>query len=862
MNTRLMNNVSLSEQLTNAKVHIQALETRQIGNEKKNNVSAQQKNNLLSQALWEVSQLRQQLNQEKREKEQLATLLSKNEQRWQLALENSGSGAWDWAVETNEIFFSSTCKEMLGYNEFNAPQSLKEWSSLVHPEDLAQANASLKRHFANQENSYTAEKRVKCQDGSYKWILERGRVISRNSAGKPVRMVGTFTDISKQKAVEAELISAKEAAEATAKFKTEFLAHMSHEIRTPVNAIIGLLELLMNTPLSKEQHDFVKTIHNSSNLLLKLINSILDLSKYESGQFELEENPINLDELMGEVFEMVAIKAAEKGLNLAYEINKNVPQAVLGDVTRLRQVLLNLVSNAVKFTHKGQVQISVCCEKLAKGQFKTLFAVKDTGIGLAKNETEKIFQAFQQASAETTRQYGGTGLGLSICKKLVAAMGGDIWVESEPGQGSTFNFTIITKAAPVATPAYLQDIQPQLKGKKMLVIEANKTNEQLLVKLAHGWHMKSETASSVEEVYARLSGKRDFDVVIINTKVNDSNGLPLYQELQTNKLSKHLPIILATCVGEKVNIEDGKARIMDVITLPIKPSQVYNSLLKVLKGEAKEEGKTKILSLVEDKAYRTLSILLAEDNATNQKVMLQMLKRMGHTIDIATNGNEALEAMQYRKYDVVLMDIHMPEMDGLTATREICKNWAPENRPKIIALTASAIREEQEECLQSGADSFISKPVHFLELVKELERVTAESDKRDDKRPKLELASKTRVHPLTAIDRDMMKRLKELEEDGDGFEVKQEVEKFLSFSKKQIAALEVAVKEEQKQTIRELAHGLSGCSGVIGARGMMILSEQVELAVVGQQFSQLPSLVKGLAEAYEVAEVGLRREVA
>lgn len=784
--------------------------------------------------------------------------LQESEERWQFALEGSGDGIWDWYVQTGEIFFSKYCKEMLGYDEHETLNSVKDWTDLAHPEDWNNVLICLDRHFSDQEKIYAVEKRMKCKDGSYKWVLDRGKVVLRSAEGKPLRMIGTIIDISQRKEVEAELLKSKEAAETATRFKTEFLAHMSHEIRTPMNAIIGLSGLLLDTSLNFEQRDFAETIHNSSNSLLSLINDILDLSKIESGKLELEQKPVDLHVCIEEVLDLVSAKATEKRINLAYKIDSSIAKTIISDVTRLRQILLNLVSNAVKFTDEGEILVSVSFKALKGGNLKTEFSVKDSGIGIPKEQLEKIFNSFQQGSAATTREYGGTGLGLSICKRLVEAMGGQIWVESQPNTGATFYFTIVTKSAPIVLSSYLAEARALLTGKRLLIVEANQTNLTILNEITTEWGMDTHRASNALEAYTKLSEKGAFDLIVIDSKIGGKSGLPLYEEFAVNKYAKTAPLLIITSVGEKVNFEIGREHISGLINRPLKGRQVFEKIAHALKGEWNrtevniEESNLAIKDGIKE---RTLRILLAEDNSVNQKVMMQMLMRMGHKADIAMNGYEVLAAMEKNRYEVILMDIHMPELDGLETTRLICQQLAPAERPKIIALTASAMKSEQEECLKAGVDTFISKPIHFLELQGVLAHYQElyDSSQIISSRPVV-------IEERAAVDEYVLKNLLALQKETPTFVLSQLFEHFFQDCQAKVAQLEIAVRENNLIEIQSIAHSLNGGCGAVGANRMMDICEKIERAAFEHDLTHLPELSASLANTFQETKEILKRE--
>ena len=558
---------------------------------------------------------------------------------------------------------------------------------------------------------------IKHADGSPVSVLLTA--VPRLRDGQVDGAIAVVTDLSKQKQIEADLSTARDQAIEASRLKSEFLANMSHEIRTPLNAVIGMTSLMLDTPLTAEQQEYALTVRSSGDVLLSLINSILDFSKIEAGKLELEMQSFNLRDCVEEALDVVVAKAAEKGLEMAYIMDDQVPQTIVGDVTRLRQVLVNLLGNAIKFTEQGEVVVRVNSQLISgTDQHEIQFAVKDTGIGIPQNRRNRLFQSFSQVDASTTRKYGGTGLGLTISKRLVEMMDGRIWVESEAGKGSTFLFTIKAKAEVGQRRVYLHGEQPQLDGKRLLIVDDNETNRIILIKQASLWGMTPQAVASGPEALALLRENISFDVAVLDMHMPDMDGLTLATEIRQLRSQKELPLVMLSSVGNREG-DEAEKYFSAFLTKPVKQQLLYNSLLSAFGNTAvsAKRAPKKLEIDPEMSKNHPLRILLAEDNLINQKVAIRILERMGYRADVAANGLEALEALQRQSYDVILMDVQMPDMDGVEATEQIRDIWPKAQQPRIIAMTAHALSGDKEKYLRAGMDDYISKPVRIQELM-------------------------------------------------------------------------------------------------------------------------------------------------
>lgn len=607
-----------------------------------------------------------------------------------------------------------------------------------------------------------------------------------------------------------------------------------------MNAVIGMTGLLLNTELAPEQREFAEVVRSSGDALLHVIDDILDYSKIEAGKLELEEEPVDLRECVEGALDIVAPRAWEKEIELGCLIDEDVPAGIVGDGARLRQVLLNLVSNAVKFTEEGEVIVHVDAEPTGASSYRLEFAVRDTGVGIPEDRMDRLFASFSQVDASTTRRYGGTGLGLAISKRLVELMGGTMWVESEEGKGSTFHINLPVEAAEVPTRVAVQSALPQLAGKRILVVDDNATNREIVARHTRSWGMEAVAIASPSEALARIEEGEKFDVAVLDLVMPEMDGLALAREIRRHRDERELPLVLLTSLGRLPQVQSSGEFAVQ-LAKPVKASQLYNALVKALAEHVPQPEAGEPVPEAGKPATSSLRILLAEDNALNQQVALRLLGQLGYAADVAPNGLEALQALERQPYDVVLMDVQMPELDGLEASRRICERWPAETRPRIIAMTANAMPEDRAACFDAGMDDYVAKPIRPNELGEALSRARPLSDTR----------TASAEGAGASLDASAIESLREL--GGKEF-LAELIDTFLSDAPALVATLRTTSEQGDTEGLRRAAHTLKSNGQTFGAGRFSELCRELEQRARSDELDGTAELVDRIEREYAALE--------
>lgn len=949
-----------------------------------------------------------------------------SEERWQFALEGAGEGVWDWNVQSNKSYFSPQWKAILGLEDNEIGDTIDEWVQRVHPDDQLRVSAEIYKHFRGETPVYTSEHRVRCKDGGYKWILDRGKIITRTQDGQPLRMIGTHADITERrkseealrlhneevaqerrnlqlifdsvqmalllidadgditrvndrfaalvgrpaeeilmhhpgealscvnvglndhrcgetpmcgscpireiltrvlkentsvsgvevnkhlmkggevrdlwlnvsgtlvvldgsphvllsmmdithrKTMELSLGQAKEAAEAADRAKSEFLANMSHEIRTPMNGVIGMTGLLLDTDLTPEQRQYAEIVRSSGESLLSLINDILDFSKIEARKMELEEMEFDLRTTLEDITEMLAVKAQEKGLEIVCMISPETPSWLRGDPGRLRQILVNLIGNAIKFTHRGGVTIRAGIDSEDEGSALLRFTVSDTGIGIPEDKRAILFSPFTQVDGSITRKYGGTGLGLAISRQLAGMMGGEIGVESDEGKGSTFWVTAAFKKQRFPD-AYQPQPLADLKGLKALVVDDHETNRVLVTALLKSWGCHPVEAANGETALGlllRACRDRDpFHIALVDNVMPDLDGAELGRRIKEDQEICSTRLVMMTSLGQRGDAAQmGRIGFSGYLTKPLRQAHLRECLALVMgRQETMNEKAAHTLvtrhTVTESLKHRT-RILLAEDNKTNQLVTVKILEKLGYRADAVADGRNAVNALRRVAYDLVLMDCQMPEMDGFEATRRIRSGEAGTLNPDvpIVAITAHAMKGDRERCLEAGMTDYLSKPIQPEELRDMLDRwlgktfderdgVLSHGTSRGTKPEQTDEAPDTSAAGRAIFDRDdFLGRIM-----GDLDLAQTLVDGFLADMPVQIDFLEEAIAAGDGSLAGQQAHRIKGAASNMGGAALQKAAFSMELAGKEGDLNKLRILLPELQRQFAQLKSALEK---
>jgi signal transduction histidine kinase/DNA-binding response OmpR family regulator/HPt (histidine-containing phosphotransfer) domain-containing protein len=809
------------------------------------------------------------------ERQQAEEALREANDRLALAVRGSQVGVWanDMAggdYDTGRVFCTNIM-EPLGYP---TPECTVDWATVaaqIHEDDRLRVEQALRAYLAGQTPEYQVEFRARHRDGTYRWLLSRG-VVVRDAAGRPLRFAGTRIDITQRKRLEEELRQAMEAAEAASRAKSEFLAHVSHEIRTPLNAIMGMNELALDTSVTDQQRKYLTVMQSSAEALLEVINDLLDYSKIEAGKLDLDRANFSLRAVLGDTLRSLALRAHRKGLELVGRVPPDVPDAFVGDAGRLRQVLTNLIGNAIKFTAQGEVVVEAdvldeeesrlrrqgACirSQQSKGTMGPaahadprgerpcilLFVVRDTGIGIPRDKQQKVFEAFEQVDSSTTRRYGGTGLGLSIAARLVRLMGGGIAVESEPGRGSMFLFTVRLHQS-VPQPDRAMDRAPaELHGLSVLIVDDNASSRQTLEEWLRGWQTQpmavGDREGALEALRQAAKGGRPFTLVVLDSYLaGSSEALAVAAHIRQAPNSADCRIILLAVEDHSKELKQfEELGIAACVMKPVVEKELLDAICRaqsvpspVIERMKDEGGRMNNdsfpihpSSFILHPPERRLHVLVAEDNPYNQAVMEDLLPRRGHTVHIAGDGRTALRALEQDHFDVMLLDIHMPEQDGFqVAAIQRQREQGTGRRLPIIALTARCAAGERERCLQAGIDDYLCKPIRAADLFAAIDRVTermndeggrTKEKKRGDVPLLAHPAQVVSIHPPALIPHpsglDPSALLAACDDDGEL--LRKMCGHFQAFVPGRLAEASEALRERDGSRLQEAAHKLGG----------------------------------------------------
>lgn len=760
---------------------------------------------------------------------QVEQRLRESQDRLEFSLEAMGTYYWiDDRRAGTMTFLSPQFWTRKGYEPDEIPALRSEFMELLHPEDREAAAEGYRHHLDGDSDLFQADMRFRTRSGEWCWLRQYAKVIKRDSNDQPTQVAGLTLDISDIKRLEAQLVEAKEIAEEATRAKSDFLANMSHEIRTPMNAIIGLTHLALQTDLAPQQRNYVEKVDSAAQSLLHIINDILDFSRIEAGHIELERTGFLLDDVLDNLSNMIGLQAEAKGLELLFDVAPDVPTALIGDPLRLTQILINLGSNAVKFTETGEVVVSVALVGVEDDMAELAFTVRDTGIGMSPQQQARLFQAFSQADSSITRRYGGTGLGLAISRRLTELMGGTITVRSEPGQGSSFRVHAkLTMQPQQPTPAHQELVG--FNGEHALVVDDNDTAREILVALLEGFGLEVSVASSGREALELVRNRdhdRPFALVLLDWKMPGMDGVETATAIAAAGLEHPPSRVMVTAFGrEQQEIGSLDELFKAVVHKPVTPSALLDGVMQALKGEVLERRRPR---LREDDALdriRGARLLLVEDNAVNRELAEDLLRQAGIEVVTAGNGHEAIDYLARHEVDGVLMDCQMPELDGYEATRALRADPRHAELP-IIAMTADAMAGDRERALAAGMDDHVSKPINVRLLFQTLARwVTPKQPAPRPLPPTPSTAPQQRDLPVVA-GLDAGQGLERCQ--GNLQLYTRTLQRFCDHFRDFEASVQAALADPDPQAAIRLAHTLKGLAATIGADALAAAAADLE----------------------------------
>lgn len=786
-------------------------------------------------------------------------MLRISEERVNLALQSADAGIWNWDIEKDAIESDEHMHHLFGLKKSaEAPGQFEAIIRLIHPDDRHRVIKEVKLAL-KKDIDFETEFRVLHRNKIIRHLSQRGKIY-RDQNGKAVRMTGVCWDITHRKKVEADLRKAKEMAETLAqradeanRAKSAFLAAMSHEIRTPLNGVIGMTGLLLDTILSPEQRDCTEAIRVSGEALLGVINDILDFSKIESEHMELENTDFDLHCLVQDTIEILAAQTHRKGIAIGAYIEPSVPEWLNGDSSRIRQILTNLLSNAAKFTEKGEISIHVKLLESDPNAVKLLFEVTDTGIGITSEMKERLFQPFSQGDLSISRKYGGTGLGLAISKRLVEIMGGEIDVDSSPGIGSRFWFTLKLAKAENPTVNIEYKLSSELENIRLLCVDDNAINREIIKRQTETWKMHCDVAINAGEAIAMLKKavleNKPYELVLADYMMPGMNGFEFIQVMRELEDIKNTPVIVLSSFGATFSAEElSKLNIATSLSKPIRPNKLYESILKVLrKSRGSEELISESITHLHHERKKA-RILLAEDNPINQQVAVRILAKLGYRADTVGNGLEILQVIETIPYDLILMDCQMPEMDGYSATQEIRKIEQHTNKHiPIIAMTAHALKGDREKCLAIGMDDYISKPINLkmMEVVldkwlnnpgeAEMNPPTTPTEPRKENNNNLPIIDMARLNDIFGDDLPA---------------ISQFMNNFSTSTAALLKEINLAINNKDTTKAKETLHRLKGSAGNSGIMKIHLASKETEEKVLQNDWDSAKRLFQNVEELF------------